>query len=726
MNDQQFNSELGAVISLEFQVGQNYKYDPEEESWCDDDLFKSVMSSKIEKFKDFASSHKEFKFVVTISHHENSSRDGVVIQLYEPGKPNPIEFHFPLPPDKPSYTTTSSDKIKLKWSISGENMHQPIAYVVFFRSIEEQTWQQSIFDGSATEAEIAGLEPNTEYEFKVAARYTYGMGPESLVSDSIVTNNLPLAVQISRDDALFEPLPHKNTNSPISILKLKTRLVDLMSDFKNLTVKEFGKPEHSKPTKVVMLMGATGAGKSTLINEMVNYILGVKYDDPFRFMLICDENDENESSVPDIITAYTFYWQQDFAVPYNLTIIDTPGFGGTGGISRDKLITTQVKDFFSIQGANSIDQIHGIGIVTQSSLVCLTPTQKYVFDSILSIFGKDIEENIFIMTTFADSVEPPVIKAVEAASIPHTAFFPFNNSALYEDSKKPFTKSFWDVDYLSFESFFDYLHQASAVSLQLTCEVLRKRDQLESILNNAHTKIQDGLTKFDTLQNEKDILRSKEFDIQANKDFNYKVKITKQRKKFLPSDTHATNCRVCHFTCQYPSSILNEGLLYKCTAMDNVGKCKICPNKCDWKHHETSSYCFEIYQEEEIRTSEDLRKRFNVAKSDKDAAEQVINGLNNELADLSKVVYTDVREARSCIERLSEIALKPNPMTEVEYIDLLIEFEKREKRTGFNDRIAAYMKMRKQAQIMGKMTDKRIDEKLKQKDSTKLWQNWKW
>ena len=459
---------------------------------------------------------------------------------------------------------------------------------------------------------------------------------------------------------------------------------------------------------------------------MVNYILGVKYDDPFRFMLICDENDENESSVPDIITAYTFYWQQDFAVPYNLTIIDTPGFGGTGGISRDKLITTQVKDFFSIQGANSIDQIHGIGIVTQSSLVHLTPTQKYVFDSILSIFGKDIEKNIFIMTTFADSAEPPVIKAVEEASIPHTAFFPFNNSALYEDSEKPFTKMFWDMNYLSFESFFDHLHQVSAVSVQLTCEVLRKRDQLEGILNNALPKIQDGLTKFDTLQNEKKILRAKESEVLATKDFKYKIKIKKQRKKDCPFGTCATNCLVCNFTCVYPATILYNEYLYKCAAMDNVGKCKVCPGKCGWNHHANDPYHFEIYEEEETRTSEDLLKRYNVTKGVKDAAEQAINGLCNELADLSKVVYTDVREARQCIERLSEIALKPNPMTEVEYIDLLIESEKREKRTGFNDRIAAYMKMRKQAQIMGKMTDKRIDEELKQKDSTKLWQNWKW
>ena len=33
-------------------------------------------------------------------------------------------------------------------------------------------------------------------------------------------------------------------------------------------------------------MGATGSGKTTMIHAMINFVLGVEWQDPFRFMLI--------------------------------------------------------------------------------------------------------------------------------------------------------------------------------------------------------------------------------------------------------------------------------------------------------------------------------------------------------------------------------------------------------------------------------------------------------
>lgn len=39
-------------------------------------------------------------------------------------------------------------------------------------------------------------------------------------------------------------------------------------------------------------MGATGSGKSTLVDGFVNYFMGVSFDDPFRFTIAMLEHEE--------------------------------------------------------------------------------------------------------------------------------------------------------------------------------------------------------------------------------------------------------------------------------------------------------------------------------------------------------------------------------------------------------------------------------------------------
>ena len=80
----------------------------------------------------------------------------------------------------------------------------------------------------------------------------------------------------------------------------------------------------------------------------------------------------------------------------------------------------------------------------------------------------------------------------------------------------------------------------------------------------------------------------------------------------------------------------------------------------------------------ETRTSADSKKQYVSAIISKDKQEKVINTIKKELDALNKAIPSKMDQAHQCIECLQQIALKPDDHTVVDYIDLLIESEKRE------------------------------------------------
>ena len=699
------------------------------ESWYNDEDTKSEITMQIEQFTNFVAvnqtTNKKAKFIVTDTSDCFILDDKyTTLVLYKSAISSP--FKPPLPLDKPLLVKTSWCSIEIKWCGPDESTVAIKSYRVFYRKVDNELkdWEIKVTLDNKTHMVIDNLQPCTQYIFKLQAEYNIGFGPESQLSDIIQTESLPLAVRCQ----MLCKRSDETSSLPIYEISTKTIMNDSSKRIAKVTFGHESCPP--KPTKVLMFVGATGAGKSTLINGMTNFLLDVKYTYDFRFKLVIDEDKRSQAhSQTEWITAYTFYWQEGFPVPYNLTIIDTPGFGDTKGPEKDRKITEQVKDLFSIQGKDGIDQLHGIGFVTQASLARLTPTQKYVFDSILSIFGKDIKDNIFLMTTFADGAEPPVIEAVKIAKIPYNDFFSFNNSALFTQKKQKYTELFWDMCNESFCNFFKHFEKSEGVSLQLTRKVLREREWLECLMIDLQPQINMGLSKMEELNKKEVILKQKESDILANKDFTYKVKVTKQRKMDIQgTGRYVTNCLTCNFTCHYPCGTPNNDNKHQCSAMDSGGqsdaKCTVCPGHCHWTQHVNNSYYFELYDEMETRTSPDLKARYQEATSKKANIEDMVSNMQKELDKLTNSIFNKIQQIHQCLQCLGDIALKPNPLTEVEYIHLLIESEKNEKKAGWQHRIHYFQRMKEQAKIMNKIATRQEIEHMPTETKT-WWDFWR-
>lgn len=106
---------------------------------------------------------------------------------------------------------------------------------------------------------------------------------------------------------------------------------------------------------VILVVGQTGAGKSTHIDGMLNYILGIKWEEPVRCKVVNELQTATKESLEvgsaasqtDAVTAYKIPALKGSPVKSNLTIIDTPGFGDTRGFNFDQKLVDQLKRFFN-------------------------------------------------------------------------------------------------------------------------------------------------------------------------------------------------------------------------------------------------------------------------------------------------------------------------------------------------------------------------------------------
>lgn len=677
--------------------------DIEKEQWLTSPYVREAVKQRAKLFSDFAEANldtEDVQFLVV--GFKNESHPGSTIYLYEDGFEKSDNFEPPTKPEEVKVDEVTHNSVRVSF-------YAPIcgAEVVTGYRLEHceagGEWKQQT-EAKAGTVIITGLTPDTEYSFRLTAVTEVGLGPAAEIK-SIKTSPEPegpkrLTEELTKTCELIE------TKGSLQIFKVP--LVKDKLDIKGCARFIYGK-DSVKKNCTVIVMGATGAGKSTLINGMINYVLGVQWTDPYRFKLIVEEAKSQAESQTSEVTVYKINYEDRFMVDYSLTIIDTPGFGDTRGIKRDREITEQIRNLFSDDFG--VNDVHAICFVAQSALARLSATQRYVFDSVLSIFGNDVAENIRVLVTFADGQIPPVLEAIKKAEVPcpkdddgQPAHFKFNNSALFAENQTSvvgFDEMFWNMGKASMRSFFNALGKTEPRSLTLTKEVLQERQRLEKSVEDLQRKVKEGIAKMDEIQQTEDQIKKHEAEIERNKDFEITTKVIKPVQEDISGTGHyITNCQICHYTCHYPCSRANDADKKGCAAMDLFGNCKKCKGKCHWSKHYNQKYRWEYKEVMEKQTVKKLKQQYLKGTKAKKTTEDLVAKLKQEYQRFKDLVSAIVREAAQKINRLREIALKPNPLSIPDYIDLLIEMEKKQHEPGWKQRVQYLEEEKKKAELL--------------------------
>lgn len=404
------------------------------------------------------------------------------------------------------------------------------------------------------------------------------------------------------------------------------------------------------------------------------------------------------------ITVYKIFPKEGSRLSYTLKIIDTPGFGDTRGIERDNVIVDQIRQLFSAKGDQGVLYIDAVCFIVKAPDARLTVVQKYIFSSIMSLFGKDIESNICTLITFADGAKPPVLASLNESKLPFGLTFSFNNSALFAENKdlihNTLSPMFWKMGCSSFERFFALISRSKTRSLCQTKNVLDEREQLKTVISNIRPQMSAGLSKLSELRQQLDIFMKYKNEIADNQKFEYEVDETRQEMIDLPQGQHVTNCLQCNITCHEDCRIADDEKKRGCSAMDkDTGHCRICTGKCIWSDHKNTPYIFKYVIETVQKTYAEMKERYEEALGHTLTHEKYIEELTYDVEDLFDDIMSMMNEMNRCKTRLKEIALTPDPLSAIEHINLMILSEETDKQPGYFNRVKMLKEIKRMALV---------------------------
>uniref|UniRef100_A0A8C1YFJ3 Uncharacterized protein n=1 Tax=Cyprinus carpio TaxID=7962 RepID=A0A8C1YFJ3_CYPCA len=486
---------------------------------------------------------------------------------------------------------------------------------------------------------------------------------------------------------ISEAVPlHKNKNDLIkkSILiedgnparyRLQTRTdrLDQSEPYRKIT---FGERIRHKPHKTILMVGETGTGKTTLINVMINYMLGVQREDKVWFEITDDQSDRTSvHSQTSSITVYGFYLQES---PIHLTIIDTPGYGNTHGIDLDKDISTSLHRLSELECW--VQEIDAVCLVIMAHQNRLSDRQIYIFDALQTLFGRDIADNIILLFTHSTGAPPKnALTAVKEANIKcavndkiQPVFFLFDNcqTDAVDEEHETIQEQSWNLSFRGMKGLFQCLDKKCSISLKLTQDVLQKREQLEANISNLQSHVQKMKEKENKLKQTQETLKKNQEYVKNDENFEYEVEVPYKEKVDVDPAvaSMAMCCSVCEENCHYPGCWWVSNLSW-CSVMKNY-HCTVCTNKCHYSKHVKTAKIYVTNTKKEKRTNEDLKKELN-KKIGHDVSS--VKKLEDDLQELEEEKINLVNEVFHSTGALQKIALNTDSLITFQHIDFLTE-----------------------------------------------------
>ena len=417
----------------------------------------------------------------------------------------------------------------------------------------------------------------------------------------------------------------------------------------------------------ILVLGQTGSGKTTL---------NIKINDKDRYIII-NENNSNNQSDSQTSDINIYYIKSHNGFP-PIKIIDTPGFGDNKGIEYDKYIIKKIGELF----LNKISKINVICLVVQSYNIRLTLNQKYIFQSVINLFGKNVIENFVIMLTFSDGGKNQIIDSllndysfsIIKNYLKDPWYLNVNNSAIFSDKSDKITDMYFQMGMKSYEKFLKKIMSLTSKSVNISKNVFIIREKIDIIIEYLIREIHNQVLLINWYRYfEKKMNNVYYYRFHSNS----KLPINLLVKEYEEYESLMINCNLCHCSCQkvFKNNILNDSLLF------DEGKCFLC--KCNIIQHSQE------YKEIVYKSKEEIIDYYKEYRSNK-LKDENYNLIKESIFD-SFIKFEEINKLN---QELQNNALLSGKGNYEDYIDMMIIDREENKNAGYIEEISILKKFK--------------------------------
>ncbi|KAA8577985.1 hypothetical protein FQN60_016833 [Etheostoma spectabile] len=312
---------------------------------------------------------------------------------------------------------------------------------------------------------------------------------------------------------------------------------------------------------------------------------------------------------------------------------------------------------------------------------------RYSFNSIISLFGKDLEKNIVTLITQSNGETPEnVLQAVEAANIKcardkenEPIHFMFNNRQSTQKTKKNTValKSAWDITIEQIGRFTDFLKSNSPQKLEKTVEESKTHTRLTACIQNQEERIRFIDLKQTEIQQAMDGLKKHEQEMKKNKEFTVEVDEVYKDKDPIGGGqwglfyVGAVCCTTCDENCHYPGCTV-AWRPADCEVMKD-DRCTVCPGKCHSSDHVKEEWKYVSKKKRVKMTLSDMKEKYELNEAGSESKFSCLETFQQKLEELQKEKDQLLQKSFEHVVELDQIALNIDSLSTPVRFDYLIE-----------------------------------------------------